>query len=599
MKLTDYVAAFLQKEGVRHVFGLTGGAVVHLFDSVARTPGLQAVFNHHEQAGAFAAEAYAKVSNGLGAAFFTTGPGGTNALTGLSAAWLDSIPCIYVSGQARIEHCSRGKNIRQLGTQEFDIVSVVSGITKYAVMVEDPRMIRYHLEKAVHLARTGRPGPVWIDIPLNFQWASIEPDQLPSFQTESTDPVTLSGKSLEDSVEASVRLLKEAKRPVILIGYGLRLAHGEGEFKNLIETLKIPFLSSWNACDIVPTHHPLYVGRPGIAGQRGANLAIQNCDLLLSVGSHLCIPQTGTMYNAFARAAKKIIVDVDGHELKKDTIRIELAVQADGRVFLEELLKRIGNLPLMDIGWWRGKCLKYKTYNAIPTVWRAQKNDVNPYVFIDTLSDELGNDDLIVVDGGGTNVYASFQALKVKEGQRVVLSSGLAAMGSGLPESIGACFARGRKRTVCLCGDGSMQLNIQELQTILHHNLPVKIFVFNNGGYLSIRGTQNEFLEGRRFGSEAEGGMSLPDFVKVAEAYGMKTSRITSHSELQQKIRHVLEIPGSILCEIMVSRNQEVIPRQGFISKPDGTFAPRPLEDMYPYLDREEFLENMVVDPLG
>jgi len=597
MKLTDYIAAFLEREGVHHVFGLTGGAVVHLFDSVARNPKMQAIFNHHEQAASFAAEAYAKVSNNLGAAFVTTGPGGTNALTGLCAAWLDSIPCMYISGQARVEHSSRGKNIRQLGTQELDIISIVTPMTKYAVMVEDPKSIRYHLEKAAFIARTGRPGPVWIDIPLNFQWSSIEPDELPSFHSSPVSENFENEKPLEAWIQQSVELLNKSQRPIILVGYGVRLAHAEKELEAVIDQLKIPFLSSWNACDIFSTDHELYVGRPGLAGQRGANFAIQNCDLLLSIGSHLCIPQTGTMYHAFAREATKIVVNIDKHELIHETVKVDLAVNCNAKEFLQRLLKSCVGLQAKGTEWWRKKCSKYKSYNAIPFSWREQSTNVNPYVFLDVLSEELPKDTVIVVDGGGTNVYASFQALKVKEGQRVVLSSGLCAMGSGLPESIGACFGHGRTQTVCLCGDGSMQLNVQELQTIYHHNLPIKIFIFNNGGYISIRGTQDEFLEGRHFGSDVGGGMSLPDMVKIAEAYGIKTCRVGCHAEMKT-IRWVLQEQGPVVCEVMVSPNQEVIPRQGFVSKPDGTFAPRPLEDMYPYLDRKEFEENMVIKPL-
>lgn len=597
MKLSDYVASFLVKQGIRHVFGLTGGAVVHLFDSVARNPKIRPVFTHHEQAAAFAAEAYARVRNGLGAAFVTTGPGGTNAITGVCAAWLDSIPCVYISGQVRLAQTTRGKPIRQVGTQQLDIQFLVTPITKYAVMVDDPKMIKYYLEKAVYIAQTGRPGPVWIDLPLDFQWAPIEPENLPCF-----DPAELQehlpSHSVADQVQRCFELISQVKRPIILAGHGIRLAHAEKEFRQFVEMLKFPFLSSWNVSDLLPTDNELYVGRPGIFGQRGANLAIQNCDLLLSIGSHLCIGITGTMFNAFARAAKIIMVDVDQAELEHRTVRVDLPIHCDTKAYLSGMLRQAEKVELPDIGYWRQKCVQYKSrYNTVPPEWRDQKEYVNPYVFIDTLSEELSDSDVIVVDGGGTINQITFQAFRVKEGQKLIISSGLCAMGSGLPESVGACCGSGGKRTICLCGDGSMQLNIQELQTILHHDLPVKIFVLCNGGYLSIRHTQDGFLEGRHVGSEKSGGLSLPDFVKVAQAYGVKAERIVHHGELREKIRWALDESGPVLCEIMVSRDQQMIPRQGFDMRSDGTGVPRPLEDMYPYLDREEFLENMIVRP--
>lgn len=597
MKLTDFVAEFLVDQGVTHVFGLTGGAVVHQFDSVARNPKIRPVFTHHEQAAALAAEAYARVRNGLGAALVTTGPGGTNAISGVCAAWLDSIPCVYISGQARLAHTTRGKPIRQVGIQQLDIVSLVTPITKYAVMVDDPKMIKYYLQKAVYIAQTGRPGPVWIDLPLDIQWASINPEDLLYFNPAELQN-NLPGHSVANQVQRCFELISRAKQPIILAGYGIRLAHAEREFKQLIETLKFPFLSSWNVSDLLPTDNELYVGRPGIFGQRGANLAIQNCDLLLSIGSHLCIGITGTMFNAFAREAKIIMVDVDLAELENRTVRVDFPIQCDARVFLVEMLRQAEKIELPDIGYWHRKCLQYKSrYNTVPLEWRDQKEYVNPYVFIDTLSEELGNNDVIVVDGGGTINQITFQAFRVKEGQRLIISGGLCAMGSGLPESIGACFGSGLKRTICLCGDGSMQLNIQELQTILHHDLPVKIFVLCNEGYLSIRHTQDGFLESRHVGSDKGGGLSLPDFVKVAQAYGVKAERIAHHGELREKIRWALEEAGPVVCEIMVSRDQQMIPRQGFDIRSDGTGMPRPLEDMYPYLDREEFLDNMIVRP--
>lgn len=598
MKLTDYVVDFLAKQGIKYIFGLTGGAVVHLFDSVDHNPKTNPIFNHHEQASALAAEAYSKITNNLGACFVTTGPGGTNAVTGVAAAWLDSIPCIYISGQTRYEHTTNDKPIRQLGSQQLDIIPLVGSITKYAVMVDNPKKIKYYLQKAAYIAKTGRPGPVWIDIPLNFQWIQIEPDELEGFDPSELKEKQLSEEEIDELVKRSIDMLSVAKRPVILAGYGIRLAHAEAVFKKVIETLNIPFVSTWTASDLLPTNNRSYLGRSGIAGQRGANLAVQNCDLLLSIGSHLSIPLTGTDYKSYARAAKKIVVDIDEVELGFETVKIDLPIWCDARKYLQKLLEHTETIKRNDISEWQKKCSKYKSYNKIPEAWQKQKKYVNPYIFVDVLSDELDSDDVIVIDGGGTVVYISFQAFKVKQGQRLIESSGVGAMGTGLPESIGACFANHKKRTICLCGDGSMQLNIQELETIKHHKLPIKVFIFNNEGYLAIRHTQDGFLDKNYIGSDLKGGMSLPDFQKVSKAYGIKAIRINNHKELFPKIKKALKGPGPVVCEIMISREQQLEPRTGFRKNPDETFSPRPLEDMYPYLDRKEFFENMIVEPL-
>ncbi len=406
---------------------------------------------------------------------------------------MDSIPCVFISGQARIEHTSRGKPIRQLGSQEFDIVSMVSRITKYSVMVDNPNKIKYYLQKAVYIARNGRPGPVWLDIPLNFQWAMIEPDKLENFVPELEEKKK-SDNFIDKKVQECFKLLALSKRPIILAGYGIRLANADNEFIKLVKMLDIPLVSSWNASDIIPNDDKLNIGRIGMAGQRGANLAIQNSDFVLALGSHLCGNLTGTNYDAFAREAKKVLVDIDPVEIENRTIQVDLTIECDVKLFLQKLIMVASKINSNNLSLWREKCLKYKYYNLIPLEWKKQKNYVNPYVFVDTLSDELEKDDVIVVDGGGTALYMSFQGTKIKEGQRLVVSSGIAAMGTGLPESIGACFANSRKRTICMTGDGSLQFNIQELQTIVHHKLPIKIFVFNNRGYLAIRHTQAQLF---------------------------------------------------------------------------------------------------------
>jgi len=597
MKLTDYLIDFLAKQGIRHIFGFTGGGAVHIFDSLDKNPQIRPVYCHHEQAVALAAVSYSRITNNLGVVVVTTGPGGTNTLTGVLAAWQDSIPCVFISGQARVEHTSHGKPVRQVGTQEFDISSLVKPITKYAAMVEDAKMIRYHLEKALYLAKEGRPGPVWLDLPLNFQWSSIEPDSLVGFTSPPTSSNDSHQKSHAGNCEKTYELLRKADRPLLLAGYGIRLAHAEGEFREVIKKLRIPFVSTWNASDYLPTDNRLYLGRIGIAGQRGANLAIQNCDFLLALGSRLSIPLTGTMFDAFARDAKIIAVDVDHNELNYKNVRVDLAINSDVRLFLSEMLKYPRGIGFESEQVWAQKCKRYKEYNSVSPALGKQKTYVNPYAFVDLLSDMLDRKDTIIVDGGGTNLYISFQAFKVKEGQRLVTSSAIASMGTGLPESIGACFATSKSRVICLTGDGSLQLNIQELQTIVHHKLPVKIFVMNNNGYLAIRHTQKSFLESNFTGSSSEGGITLPDYQKVAKAYGLKTIKINNNTDLVKRIRWTLKTQGPVLCEIMVSPNQELIATQGFDKNKDGTFSPRPLEDMYPFLERKEFMKNMFVKP--
>lgn len=596
MKLTDFVAKFLKKEGIRHVFGVTGGAVVHLFDSVAKTPGMLPVFTHHEQAAALAAEAYSRVTNNMGACYVTTGPGGTNAITGVCAAWLDSVPCLYISGQTRIEHTTQNKPIRQLGSQQINIVSIVKPITNYAVMVDDPQKIKYYLQKAVYHAKHERPGPVWVDIPLNFQWQSIDPDKLPGFIPPAESGNKYDKRRLKKSIKRCIALLLSAKRPIIIAGYGIRLSHAEKEFKKLIKTLRIPFVSTWNASDYLATDDGLYIGRTGIAGQRGANLAVQNSDLVIAIGSHLSIPITGTNYYAFARDAKKVVVDIDDIELKNHTFPIDVPINCDAKYFVRQILAHVSGAKNID--GWLTKCVEYKAYNKIPLEWEKQKKYVNPYTFIDMLSQELGPKDVIAVDGGGTVLYMSFQALRIKDEQRLIVSAGIGAMGAGLPESVGACFANGRRRTICMTGDGSLQFNVHELQTIVHHKLPVKIFVFNNEGYLAIRHTQNGFLHGKYVGSDAKGEISMPDYQKISRAYGIRSIRISNHKNMRDKIRKILRTNGPALCEVMVSREQQLVPRMEFRHNLDGTNTPMPLEDMAPFLDREEFLKNMIVKPL-
>ncbi len=599
MKLTDYVIEFLVAHNIDTIFGLTGGAVVHFFDSADKNESMHPVFCHHEQAAALAAVSYARGGNRTGAAVVTTGPGGTNTITGVTSAWQDSIPCLFISGQSRKDHVSYGKKTRQVGAQELNIVDIVKPITNYAAMLESPTDIRCLLEKALYLSNSKRPGPVWIDIPVDFQWVSVEHDSMLSYDPEKECPGDSLNGPPKESCQKTIDLLGKAKRPLLLVGYGVSLSRAEGLMTSFVEDLGVPFVTTWGASDIFDNKHPLNVGRLGVAGQRGANLAVQNCDLLLVIGSHLSIPLTGTNVDAFARDATIIVVNIDKEEIGNQSIRIDYPVCCDAKKFLFEISALSKKITPLCCGDWLDYCVSYTAYNHIQKKRNDNDKYIDQYQFVDTLSDLLDDNDTVVVDGGGTNVYITFQSFKVKKGQRLLLSTGICAMGTGLPESIGVSFTRHDGRVICLCGDGSMQLNIQELQTIIHHDLNIKIFVMNNDGYLAIRNTQDGFLDGNYIGADSTGGVSLPDYKKVAGAYGMETMQISVSGDMIYSIQEVLQVKGPVLCEVMISPNQEVIPRQGFRLKEDGGYEPLPLEDMYPFLDQNEFEANMIVKTWG
>ena len=592
MKLTDFMADFFAKKGIDIAFGLTGGAVVHIFDSLDKHPKITPIFCHHEQAASFAAPAYSKVKQKPGLCIVTTGPGGTNALTGVTGAWQESIPCFFISGQSRMEHTSRGKLVRQIGSQELDIISIVEPVTNYSVLVKKPTDIKYELEKAFFYAtKRGRPGPVWLDIPLDFQWTDVSPSKMRSYQPKEIRPRT---KKYKKDISKCIELIEDSERPLILLGQGVRLASAEKQFLKLLNKWSIPFISSWGASDMVSTSHDLYVGRPGVAGQRGANLAMQNCDLLLVIGSHLSVALTGTLFHYFAREAKRIVVNIDQNELNHETVRVDLPIKSDAKIFLKDIFNievKINN----KLEEWALKCSTYNSYNKVLPKNLKRLDKVSSYTFLDRLNRKLTKEDIVVVDGGGTVVYTSFQSLEFKAGQRVLYSSAIGAMGSGLSESVGACLASNLNRTICLCGDGSMQLNVQELETIMHNKLPIKIFLFNNSGYLSIRGTQEGFLDSNYVGSAEEGGMSLPDFKKIAKAYGFPVFQIKNNSAVDKGLDLSFKENGPTFCEVLMPDDQEIEPSQGFKDNLDGTFSPAPLEDMKPFLDRDEFKELMVI----
>jgi len=593
-KLSDYVMEFVAGTGVKHIFMLTGGGCMHLVDSVGRTPALEYICPLHEQACAFAAEAYAEMTNGLGVVLVTTGPGGTNTITGLAAAWLESASVLVISGQAKRADLIAGTGVRSMGQQEVAIIPVVSPITKYAVTVLEPESIRFHLEKAVYLATHGRRGPVWIDIPLDVQATMIDETALRGFE-----PDAVASSGLEQQVSVAINLLNRAERPVLFVGNGARSAHRSGAMRRLIDLLKIPVLLTWKAADMLPESDAYYAGRPGAIGQRGANFTQQNSGCLMILGARLDLPSIAFNHENFARAATKIMVDIDAAELGKMKTRLDVAVCDDAAAFVDEFLRQADRVESKDRSCWVQRCKQWSEQYPVvlPEYWDLE-GAVNPYVLMDVLSGEATGDDVLVPGSSGPCSDIFMQAFRVKAGQRIVNAPGLGAMGTGLPGTIGGCLASGRKRTLCVNGDGGFQLNIQELETVRRLDLPIKYFVLCNGGYASIMTTQRNYFEGRYVGSEPSSHLTLPNVLRVAEAYGIATAHLASHHGIREKVREVLKHDGPIVCAVDVLPDQPTAPRVTSSVRPDGRIVSKPMEDMWPFLSREEFRANMIIPPL-
>jgi acetolactate synthase-1/2/3 large subunit len=596
MRVADYVIEFFEMQGVGHIFTVSGGGSIFLNDALGMAKTMKYVACHHEQAAAMATEAYARARQGLGVTMVTSGPGGTNAITGAAGSWLDHVPHITISGQVFLaQTITKHPGLRTLGVQEINIIDMVRPITKYAVMVEDAKDIRYHLEKAVYLATHGRPGPAWLDIPANIQNAQVDPAALKGFDPKEcevrVDP------ELESKVAQVVKLLAYASRPLVHIGQGVRIAGGAQEFFRLVETHGLPFVTARNANDMVPWDHELYAGRPGTFAQRGANFAVQTSDFYLAVGTRLSLAQTGYNARDYARNAKIVMVDIDQAELDKDTVNLHLKIQTDAKLFLEELNRQLARARPDRGRWerWRARCQEWKRkYPVVLPEYRKQSGSVNSYYFVDVLSDVLNADDVVVTDMGFAfqNIH---QAFRVKAGQRVFTNCGLASMGWGLPAAVGACFANGGKRTVCVAGEGGLLMTIQELATVMHHRLPIKLFVLNNGGYLTIKQTQELGFEGRLMGSNEASGLSFPDFMKLAEAHRVKGIRLASQKDLRQRLEEIMNHDGPVLCEIMMDPDQAQAPKAVNRRNADGTMKQTPLEDSYPFLDPGEIAENLDV----
>ena len=597
IKLSDYVIQFIENLGVKHIFLLPGGGSMHLVDSVGKSKKLNYVCNLHEQACAIAADAYGQYTNNLGVALVTTGPGGTNTITGVAAAWLDSTPMLIISGQVKRADMVGERGIRQMGFQEINIVNIVKTITKYAITVTEPEKIRYHLEKAVSLAKNSRPGSVWIDIPLDVQAMMIDEEQLIGFEEGLNEQINQD--KLNEKVSKVIQLLNQSERPVMLVGNGVRLADGIKDFLDMIYLLQIPVLTTWKAIDFLPEDHPFFVGRPGAVGQRGANFTQQNSDFILIIGARLDFGQTGYNHRNFARAAKKVIVDIDPNEIKKLDMPIEIPICCDAKMFIRDFIKQKNKIKPIHRTNWLKKCKEWQTkYPVILKKYWKQKKYVNNYVLIDVLSDEMSENDLLVPGSSGASSEVTMQAFRVKKGQRIFNSEGLGPMGFGIPASIGGCIASGRKRTVCIDGDGGFYMNVQDLETVKRLNLPIKFFVLNNQGYASIRNTQNSYFEGRYVASDRTSGLTLPNTRKIADAFGISFIQMTNHKSIREKVREILNIEGPVICEVILPFEHVTAPKLSSYQKKDGSFVSKPLEDLWPFLDRKEFKANMIVKPI-
>lgn len=594
IRVADYIADFLTENGIEQCFTVVGGGAMHLNDAFGHHPRLNCLYNHHEQASAIAAEAYYRVNNKMALCCVTTGPGGTNAITGVVGAWLDSIPMMVISGQVRYDTTARstGLPLRAMGDQEFDICKAVSYMTKYCEMVTDPLSVRYHLQKALYLALEGRPGPSWLDIPLNVQGAYIETDNLyPDYVPESKPDF-----SDEKAIDEIIYALKKAERPVIIAGSAIRYSGGFEEFRTLVKKLNIPVVTCWNSIDVIESDNPLYVGRGGIMGDRAGNFAVQNSDLVLSLGSRLSIRQVGYNYKTWAREAFVIDVDIDEAELKKPTLHVDLPVCADVKSVMSALNKRLVDSPLFSNNVWLEKCLQWKErYPVVMKKHYEDKDETNVYAFINELSSFLPKDYVTVVGNGSACVVGS-HAYKIYNGSRFIINSAIASMGYDLPAAIGACIAIGKKELVCISGDGSLQMNLQELQTIITNKLPIKIFVINNNGYHSIRQTQDKFFNGNYSGiGPSSNDLGFPDLSKIAAAYGYPYAACHSNSELSSFIERVFEHNGAFIAEVFVGEKQPFEPKSSAKRLEDGTIVSPPLEDLSPFLPDEEMDENMII----
>lgn len=567
MKLTDALAERLLAHGVRHAFGLQGGAVVHIFDSLERL-GIGVTYTHHEQAAALAAAAYAKATENIGCAVVTTGPGATNAITGLLGAWQDSVPCLFLSGQARAAHTSYGRKVRQVGTQEVNICDIVRPLTKYTTFVKSAESFLPELERSLAIATEGRPGPVWLDVPLDIQWADISTN-VPVRQVEAA-PIADTA-----AFAASLERLTHSSRPLLVLGYGVRLAHCAARVRQLVDRHGLQFVTTWTASDLFASDHPLNLGIIGMSGQRGANKAVFAADTLVCLGTHLSIPHTTTLFDQYASQAHKIIVDIDADQLENLNVRFDQRIHANLRDYLDWLTPRLkGSFRWSDAtifqeaNWYAPECDSHPNSNLV--VRRLTQLTREPFC--------------LVVDGGGTALYAGFQSARLKDGDRIICSSAMSAMGTGLAETVGVAMSGRFARQLCVIGDGSFLMNVQDLQTIRQNSINVIILVVNNNGYLAIRHTQKEFLGGRYCGTHPDWNLTMPAIGAVANAFCIPHVLLSRAEDTEATLQSLAERRGPLICEVVVAEDQEALFKQGYKPNGDGTFSPQPLTEMAPFV---------------
>ena len=589
MLLSDYVIRFLVDSDIRDLFLVSGGGIMYLLDSVGRNPDIHYYCNYHEQACVAAAEGYARVRNGVGGCLVTTGPGAANAISAIPGAWVDSVPLMVICGQNKRELVADYNKLRQLGPQEANVVGMAKPVTKYAKSIHDPQSIRYELEFALYQATSGRPGPVLLEIPVDVQGAEIEPEHLHGFTIGINHSA---GAQVRMQAENLLAEIRAAKRPIFICGNGIHRCNAQASLLRLLELLHVPVAVPLTAKDVIYEDHPMNIGVFGTAGQRRANFALQNSDCLVAIGAGLNSQKIGFNVPGFAPKAKKIVVDIDRNQLDNQIIKPDMSIEADAAQLLEQMISLLQAQPYSAPKKWMEACVRWKErYPMLMDDYFADSEHVNSYVFHDRLSAVLTPDDVLVT-GNALDTTSYLQSFKVKKGQRT-LNSGWGAMGWCLPMTIGACIGSGRKRTICVTGDGSFQFNSQELLTIRHYNLPTKIFIFNNDGYSNIRGTQENFFQGRYVAVDPQSGVATANFAKLAEAYVFGYCHIKNHGELEGGIRCALGKEGPVLCEVNISPKQRILPKASAFKRPDGTFESRPLEDMAPFLSREEIWENM------
>ena len=572
MKLTDVFAKVIKNEGVQHVFGLQGGAVVHFFDSLEKYK-VGVTYNHHEESAALAATAYAKLTQNLGCVVVTTGPGSTNAITGLMAAWQDSVPCLFISGQARSDHTRYGKKVRQVGTQEVNICDIVRPLTKYTKFINNKDVFLDELYKSISIAKNGRPGPVWLDIALDIQWSDIDFIKKKINRHRSS----IKKKNIQ-SYKKVINLLKKSKKPLFVIGGGIKGKENEKLFKNLVKKFNFPFVSTWNAADVLHTSHSKNLGIIGMSGQRGANKAIFESDLIISLGARLAIPHTTTLFKNYAPKSKKIIFDIDINELNNSNVDFDYKINDDLSNFLKHILK---NNPTFSFNW--NNLKNFKEMN-----WYMPKIQEKPNsnYFIKEFTSVLGNNSCIIVDGGGTALYSGFQSSIIRKSNKIVCSSAISSMGTGLAETIGASKTKRFKNFLCIIGDGSFLMNIQDLQTIVQDKTNVIILLVNNNGYLAIRHTQKEFLGGRYYGTHPKFNLKFPDYKKIVKAFGLKYIKLDHSKDTFRTIKKLKKIIGPVVCEIKTDENQPSLFKQGYKQNSSGIFQPEPLSEMFPFIDK-------------